>query len=228
MGFVAAAARELIDAGVTGDALVTALERIEEAGRPIRSAAAERMIRYRDKKRAEKAANEASQSVTGDAHTVTGDARVTQQPILSSLLTSDLEPVEVKKEVVTRARGRRPSSKIPLPENWRPASSVMAPLTPFGEAELEKMTDWARSNAICKADWDATYRNWMRRAGEQNGRKPNGPGQIQPRRGSRDDIRERTARALDALDEYANGNGPADGGEAGSPFAGWLSGTRGS
>jgi len=29
------------------------------------------------------------------------------------------------------------------------------------------MHDWARSNAALKADWDATWRNWMRRAGGQ-------------------------------------------------------------
>ena len=51
MGVISAAAKALIAAGVTGDALVTALEQIEDAARPIRSAEAERAARYRARKR---------------------------------------------------------------------------------------------------------------------------------------------------------------------------------
>lgn len=32
------------------------------------------------------------------------------------------------------------------------------------EVELKKLTDWAASNAAKKADWDATWRNWIRNA----------------------------------------------------------------
>jgi hypothetical protein len=64
MGVVSAAARELIAAGVTGDALVTALERIEEANQPVRSAAADRMVRYRQRK---KEASRVTHVTHGDA-----------------------------------------------------------------------------------------------------------------------------------------------------------------
>jgi hypothetical protein len=30
--------------------------------------------------------------------------------------------------------------------------------------ELRSMRDWAKGNAERKADWDATWRNWIRRA----------------------------------------------------------------
>jgi hypothetical protein len=52
--------RELIAAGVTGDALVTALERIEAAAAPVRSKGAERTARWRER-------HKPSQNVTSDA-----------------------------------------------------------------------------------------------------------------------------------------------------------------
>lgn len=54
---MAAVVRELVAAGVTGDALVTAIERIEAASAPKRSAGAERTARWRER-------HKASQSVT--------------------------------------------------------------------------------------------------------------------------------------------------------------------
>jgi 5-methylcytosine-specific restriction endonuclease McrA len=47
MGAVATAARHLMAAGVTGDALIAALEEIENAAKPFRSVGAERTSRYR-------------------------------------------------------------------------------------------------------------------------------------------------------------------------------------
>lgn len=122
-------------------------------------------------------------------------------------------------------RGRKPSSKVPLPNGWEPHGI----LTTTEGRELEKMRDWARSNAIIKADWDATFRNWLRRAEENRG-KPNGTGQVHafaPRRGSREDTRERLVQALDQLEDYgASGpdtDGSVDGGEAGEAPIGRLS-----
>lgn len=57
---MAAVARELITAGLSGDALVCALERVEQATEPKRSAGALRQERYRQR-------HSASQNVTGDA-----------------------------------------------------------------------------------------------------------------------------------------------------------------
>lgn len=44
---ISAILRELVAAGVTGDALVTAIERIEAASVPVRTSGAERQRRYR-------------------------------------------------------------------------------------------------------------------------------------------------------------------------------------
>jgi hypothetical protein len=50
MSLSAAVIRELVAAGVTGDALVTAVAEMEEAMKPVRSSGAERTRRWREKK----------------------------------------------------------------------------------------------------------------------------------------------------------------------------------
>jgi hypothetical protein len=61
MSVIAAALRELIAAGVTGDQLVMAIERIERAAAPQRSKHAEAQARYRENKK-----NKSSQVITRD------------------------------------------------------------------------------------------------------------------------------------------------------------------
>ena len=70
MGAIATAAKHLIAAGVTGDALVTALEEIEDAAAPKRSKGAERQARYRERK----TTGNITGDVTRDAPTVPSDA----------------------------------------------------------------------------------------------------------------------------------------------------------
>jgi hypothetical protein len=51
-----------------------------------------------------------------------------------------------------------------LSEEWKPSEFEAETV------ELEKFRDWARSapgQKGVKADWDATWRNWMRRVREQ-------------------------------------------------------------
>jgi hypothetical protein len=60
-----------------------------------------------------------------------------------------------------RGRTRRGTR---LPEDWVPKQDLEFTV------ELEKFRDWARSapgQKGVKADWDATWRNWMRRVREQ-------------------------------------------------------------
>lgn len=63
-----------------------------------------------------------------------------------------------------------------LPEGWKPKD-----YEPSDDYELDKMTDWARSKAIKRADWDATFRNWKRNARERT----NGSGNHTPRANGR-------------------------------------------
>lgn len=167
MGVIGAALRELIAVGVTGDALVTAIERIEEAGRTIRSAAAERMIAYRLRK---KEADEASRVTHGDA-TPLPNREIPQTPLEINpspvLVNSDTSPV--------RARGTR------LPENFEPdlgEALALGILLERAEGEAAKFKDHfaaAPGQRGVKLDWPATWRNWCRRAAEDNPRGGTGP-----------------------------------------------------
>lgn len=86
---------------------------------------------------------------------------------------------EVTPNVVTSV-GRRTGKR--LPDGWQPAPDVIAqmrsdhPQTNL-EAETAKFVDYWHAktgNDATKLDWNATWRNWIRRASEQNPRAPNG------------------------------------------------------
>lgn len=68
-------------------------------------------------------------------------------------------------------RGRKPSKKqkTTLPENWTPNEKHEHLANEQGvnfKTECDKFKDYALSNNWKKADWDATFRNWLRKAGE--------------------------------------------------------------
>jgi len=73
---IAAALRELMAAGVTGDALVEAVARIEAAQKPVRSSAAERQARYRQREKEKRAVTRDVTCVTD----VTRDAPAKKSP----------------------------------------------------------------------------------------------------------------------------------------------------
>ena len=99
--------------------------------------------------------------------------------------TPPLQPSEPKK--VLRAGIRHH-----LPDDWKPKPDIET--FPNWQQGLAEMRDWAKSNAIVKADWDATLRNWLRRSDRFN--KTNG-GQANGRRhGSVLDAGERIAAKL--------------------------------
>lgn len=67
---------------------------------------------------------------------------------------------------------RKRTSKAQLPDGWIPDRSE-ANITAEAEAttrgvnlrsELSQLRDWAKANHEPKADWNATWRNWIRRA----------------------------------------------------------------
>lgn len=75
-----------------------------------------------------------------------------------------------------RTRGTR------LPDSWMPAANVVARMRSDHphidlKAEHAKFLDYWHAKAgkdARKTDWDATFRNWIRRAAEQHPRAPNG------------------------------------------------------
>jgi hypothetical protein len=93
----------------------------------------------------------------------------------------------------------------PIPPDWQPDREFARRkgLSAGEIAEQEqRFRDHAAANRRLQADWDASWRNWVtspyQRAGPVIGHA------AAPRSGSREDTRERTIRALRALDPIAS------------------------
>lgn len=98
----------------------------------------------------------------------------------------------------------RPKRGTRLPDDFRVTAEMVTwarEKTPQvdGRAETEKFRDYWRAKSgsgAAKADWPATWRNWMRRAAEDLGRRSNGSS---PRRSTTD---ERMAQAQALKDQF--------------------------
>lgn len=140
MTIIAAALRELMAAGVTGDALVTAVERIEIASEPRRTPGALRQQRYRER-------HKASQSVTSD------DQYIDREDISTS--TSERK---IKKE-------RKISTPLRHNASLSDADRAYARSKGWDDqriaAEFERFRDHALANGRVQKDWPAAWRNWV-------------------------------------------------------------------
>ncbi len=83
---------------------------------------------------------------------------------------------------------RRSKPDIPLPEDWRPDEKHLAlaeELRLTDERvyrEADAMRDWSASEGATSRDWDARFRNWLRRV------RPDSKSQIRPGRPSATDL----------------------------------------
>ena len=103
-----------------------------------------------------------------------------------------------RKVLLTQNPKKAPrTARTPLSENWLPPN-----LQPDQLQEFERFCLDAQAHGRTYVNWNAAWGKWKispyRNKGNQNGR-----GQLEPRRGSREDTRERTIRALDKLADYA-------------------------
>ncbi len=60
----------------------------------------------------------------------------------------------------------KPKRKAPLPADWRPKADHAAIARENGknlELEVERMRDWDAAGGPGSKDWDASFRNWLRR-----------------------------------------------------------------
>lgn len=136
MTVISAALRELMAAGVTGDALVTAVERIETALQPRRTPAALRQQRYRER-------NKASQSVTSDeAHIEVSSSSSEIQKKKRKISTAICETWSPSDADVTFARSK----------GWDDHKI---------QTEASRFRDHAAANNRRQADWSAAWRNWV-------------------------------------------------------------------
>lgn len=153
--------KDMAAAGAPIDAIIMALEAVEardKADADRREKAAARKRAQRDRERDE-------------GVTVTGQSQDESQaaPFPAPPNENNLTPPTHTPETKTPARkGHR------LPEGWQPkplpteiAEGVAGWVPGAIEREMSKFRDWAASapsSKALKSDWDATWRNWLRRA----------------------------------------------------------------
>lgn len=160
MTISAATLRKLINAGLSGEALIDIVESIENDMKPVRSSGAERQARYRERKRNER---DVTSDVTGD---VTGDASLPldKESFPQTPFKETNPPKENPPKGGQKKRGHR------LPEDWRPSDEDwLLAVGELGEqgAERQLLTfrdHWAAQPGQkgVKLDWGATWRNWIR------------------------------------------------------------------
>jgi hypothetical protein len=95
---------------------------------------------------------------------------VTSQESLSSLLSSS-ETTTSDKKVSKKERAR----KSLLPDAWRPSTAHYLKAAKqkqsetFVDGKAEDMRNWAKSKAIMRADWDATFYGFLKPQEATNG-----------------------------------------------------------
>jgi hypothetical protein len=174
--------RLLIEAGVTGEALLRIVESIEEDGNAVTE-------RYRNNGNAV-TYNAQKQARYRARKKVTEVTRVTVTENDAALIGTSSSKLEntgkkIKKDKPLPSEGSKSvtpvTRSIPI-DAWTPSDD----LKKFAAAELgvseavvaremDTMRDWARAKDERKKDWDAAARNWLRRAVSEP-RRPNGHG----------------------------------------------------
>lgn len=176
MSVIAASLRELMAAGVTGDALVTAIERIEAAhmaslpAQPTKSKGALRTERWRERK-----AEEASQNVT-ERHEPSQGVTPPVPPSLSPTPPNS-PPLNPPTTDVGATAGPKAKRGSRLPDDWQPddADRAFAAAHGLNPEEIDRgafeFRNYWTSRAgreACKLNWSRT---WQNRVGELADRK---------------------------------------------------------
>jgi hypothetical protein len=196
--------KELIAAGLQGEALIAAIERIEQAQpEPIDAAADRRRAKDRERKRLQRgtpapSSPRKSAEIRG-LHGIPRKSAETRKEALSSLLSalsSNTKQTE-SKEVSKKERAR----KTQLPADWKPkpshydmAEKYKQPYS-FVDQKADDLRDWAIGKGIIRADWDRTFNGFLKpKEGRFNGH--GGPRPLQ-------DDSKSISRAAERLGEAA-------------------------
>lgn len=167
MSMIATAVKHMMAAGMAADAIVAAIEEMEENITPARSKGAERQARYRKR-------HEASHLTVSDASDASDALKesVSPEPLSKGIPTTKENPPK---------GGQKKGS--PLAEDWSPSEAAMARVRERGLSDaliadqVEAMRLWADSNRnrpiARKADWDKAFVVWcLRWADEKHIAKP--------------------------------------------------------
>lgn len=180
---LSATVRALVQAGATPEMILAVVE-VHEATTADALAARRDSDAKRQRARREREEIALSRDVTlpapevADTSPHVGEPAQVVTPSLPSLpseVQEELKP-PVKPKGLTAPKGQTRGSR--LPENWHPLPTVVGDdLTLPGDrwgVELDKFRDYWRAVPGAKGlklDWDATWRNWLRRASETSARK---------------------------------------------------------
>ena len=159
--------RELQARGVAAETILDAVLAVEDERRAKERA---RVAKYRNN-------NKDRTSITRTPRSprtpLSPETRVSPEPLSQ---TQPLSP----QENPPKGGQKKPAKPFILVDVWTPCDSLEGFATEHGftasnfARELDTMRDWARGKGEKKQDWDATARNWLRRASEN--RRPNGTG----------------------------------------------------
>lgn len=162
----------LIEAGTPAELVAEVAEELARA--KVAQEAIENSRKKARERQARKRERDAQESDVTSCHVTERDRRDTPLPLPPNENNSN-PPTPAPVNNTTRARrGHR------LPDDWepKPLSAEVAALVaawPAGsiERELAKFRDWAASatgSNSRKSDWDAAWRNWLRRRDEEQPR----------------------------------------------------------
>jgi hypothetical protein len=104
---------------------------------------------------------------------------LTEKPLTEKPLTDNPHPKNTITKKTNTKNTREGAGATRLPKDWKPSEDTLAVMVehfPWVDIKLEthKFTDYwqaATKNAM-KKDWDAAYRNWVRRAAEWSKPEP--------------------------------------------------------
>lgn len=207
MSLTAAVIRELIAAGLDGDDLIAAAERIEAADRP--RTVAERVRAHRERQKAAIPAD-----VTSNVTSLHADEQRRVPPTPPSQENQEdpakeNPPKGGKKKGAPAQRGER------LPADFAPDFGVAEALglpRPAAEREAERFRDYwlgVAGQRGRKLDWPATWRNWCRKAADDQAARPStGPPLGRPKRETFADLLRSTEAFIQANDRPPDDDTP--------------------
>ena len=182
MAVIAAALRELISAGLEGEALVAAIARIEESMPATTSSPSEADERRREKARARTQRWRGNQNRDVTEHhetsqSVTERHETSQEPPPSP---EEMSPTPPKTQPLPTSQKEPPKGVSKkgseLPDDWRLSDEYRSAAEQIGLVgaevgrEAEKFRDYWRAKSgtdRLKRDWLATWRNWCRNCVER-------------------------------------------------------------
>ena len=125
-------------------------------------------------------------------------------------------PLEITSKKITTTRGQ----KSDLPADWEPDAKTWALADELGftsqEAwdQLDRMRDWAKNadgSKGRKSDWNAAFRNWIKRAADDKSKRPTQHGKATGNsRANNQDILDAIVREAERLEAEAGGGSLQD------------------